>query len=312
MENQTLEQIANECFDELGYVEGDDTFIDKNAHMPLTPEQSLADASQGEQDKSKEAPAKVEKPTEERLYAGEFKTPEEMEKAFIESKKVNTAPPPPPPVKKEEELPDLNNEELTTLSEQDDQDSTTWVSEYLKKKMATRNLTDFELGKLKELDDGKMDLYGEYIALKTERDILGKLEPVLGPVKQEQAEKNFLAYNENEKAVEESNSVEFGKEELATLKKTVSDPQNIDKVLAQSPMKSIIEHEWQHGSKAMSHKLLLRETKLYLAKEQANINAGKKEKSIPADLGGKPAHVKVEKSSSVEQAFEDSCKEFNF
>ena len=293
-ESRSLEQLANELFDEMGFKEGDETFVDTKAHLPAE--------SHGEQTETGKEPV-AEKPVvttkeeqpPQRLYAGKYKTPEEMEAALVELEKPA-----------EKKLPDLTQEELIVLHEQDEQDGKQWTVGYLQKKMVERNLTDFELEKLKELDSAKLDLYGQYVAAKTKREVYSELQPVLKPVQEEQAKRQYDAFVENEKTINDSNKVEFG-EELAELEKKISDPKTIESVLKESPLRDVILNEWNNGSKAMSHKLLLREAKFHFQRQVQS----KKEKSIPADVTGASSSRKVEKTGTLEEAFDESCRELN-
>jgi len=296
-ESRSLEQLANELFDEMGFKEGDETFVDTKAHLPAE--------SHGEQTETGKEPV-VEKPVvttkeeqpPQRLYAGKYKTPEEMEAALVELQN--------PKKPEEKKLPDLTQEELIVLHEQDEQDGKQWTVGYLQKKMVERNLTDFELEKLKELDSAKLDLYGQYVAAKTKREVYSELQPVLRPVQEEQAKRQYDTFVENEKTINDSNKVEFG-EELAELEKKISDPKTIESVLRESPLRDVILNEWNNGSKAMSHKLLLREAKFHFQKQIQS----KKEKSIPADVTGASSARRVDKAQTLDEAFDESCRELN-
>lgn len=294
-EIQTIDEIAAACFDEAGVQDGDEgTYNPKEYAKPLD-----ADAdSSGEQDETSKEPKQPA--ATERLYAGKFKTPEEMEAAFLEMQKTTE-----PEKKESDSIPDLSRDELTTLSENDDMDKTSYTVEYLRKKMGERDLSDFELEKLRELD-GKEDLYGQYVAAKTERQIMAKLKPVVDTYSEESQRKAEAAFFEREKAIEDSNKDEFG-DELPTLKKKVSDPKFIEEVLSQSPIRNVILNEWDKGSKAMSHKLLLRETKYYVEQQRNK----KINKSVQADVGGGAAQRKMDSASTIDEAFEAAEREFH-
>ena len=299
-ESQSLEQLADALFDEMGFKEGDEIFVDTKAHMPNGEEEkpeNLGEQSEEGKEPVEKKPVKEES-TPQRLYAGKYKTPEEMESALIELER--------PKQPAESKLPDLTNEELIVLHEQDEQDGKQWTIGYLQKKMIERNLTDFELEKLKELDSSKLDLYGQYVAAKTKREVYSELQPVLKPVQEEQAKRQYDAFVENEKTINDSNKVEFG-EELAELEKKISDPKTIESVLKESPLRDVILNEWNNGSKAMSHKLLLREAKFHFQRQVQS----KKEKSIPADVTGASSARKVDKASTIDDAFDESCRELN-
>lgn len=294
-EIQTIDEIAAACFDEAGIQDGDEgTYNPQDYTKPLS-----ADAdSSGEQDEASKEPKQTA--ATERLYAGKFKTPEEMEAAFLETQKTTE-----PEKKETDSIPDLSREELTTLSENDDMDKTSYTVEYLRKKMSERDLSDFELEKLRELD-GKDDLYGQYVAAKTERQIMAKLKPVVDTVSEESNRKAQEEFFKRESAIEDSNKEEFG-DELPTLKKKVSDPKFIEEVLSQSPIRNVILNEWDKGSKAMSHKLLLRETKYYVEQQKNK----KINKSVQADIGGGAAQRKTNSASTIDEAFEAAEREFH-
>lgn len=291
-EIQTIDEIAAACFDEAGIQDGDEgAYNPQDYTKPLSADVD----SSGEQDETSKEPKQTA--ATERLYAGKFKTPEEMEAAFLETQKTTE------PEKKEDAIPDLSREELTTLSENDDMDKTSYTVEYLRKKMGERDLSDFELEKLRELD-GKDDLYGQYVAAKTERQIMAKLKPVVDTVSEESNRKAQEEYFKRESAINNSNTEEFG-DELPTLKKKVSDPKFIEEVLSQSPIRNVILNEWDKGSKAMSHKLLLRETKYYVEQQKNK----KINKSVQADIGGGAAQRKTDSASTIDEAFEAAERE---
>lgn len=303
-EIQTIDEIAAACFDEAGIQDGDEGTY--NPHDYTKPLSADADSS-GEQDEASKEPKQTA--ATERLYAGKFKTPEEMEAAFLEIQKPAQSGKNDASVEeastKEDSIPDLSREELTTLSENDDMDKTSYTVEYLRKKMGERDLSDFELEKLRELD-GKDDLYGQYVAAKTERQIMAKLKPVVDTVSEESNRKAQEEFFKRESAIEDSNKEEFG-DELPTLKKKVSDPKFIEEVLSQSPIRNVILNEWDKGSKAMSHKLLLRETKYYVEQQKNK----KINKSVQADIGGGAAQRKTNSASTIDEAFEAAEREFH-
>jgi uncharacterized pyridoxal phosphate-containing UPF0001 family protein len=57
----------------------------------------------------------------------------------------------------------------------------------------------------------------------------------------------------------------------------------------------------------MSHKLLLREAKFHFQRQVQS----KKEKSVPADVTGASSARKVEKAQTLDEAFDESCRELN-
>lgn len=308
MSNQTLEEIANSLFDEMGFKEGDETTFDKGAFMANG--EAIKAKSHGEQEKEENSessePVKKEQ-KEERLYAGKFKTVEEMEAAFLERKEE----PPQPKKPAEEELPDLTKEELISLHEQDDMDGKSFTAEYLQKKMQTRNLEPFEVEKLKELDVKGEDLYGKYVSLKTKREVMEELRPTLEPIQQKQSKEQYDSFIEREKAVLNSLDTEYEKTELATLRQKTSDPKFVSEVLSNSDMGRIIQNEFQNGSKALAYKMLIRETKQYLSNKDTEQKQKKAEKSFPADVGSTGAAQKKTSAMSIEEAFNDSLQEFN-
>jgi len=305
--SQTLEELANGLFDEMGFQEGDETTFDTEAYRP-NHDANIKESALGEQETNTEKPA--EKPAE-RLYAGRFKTVEEME-SFIANGGNTEAPKQLVTIEsKSEEMPDLSREELITLQEGDDQDGTEWTVGYLQKKMAERNLTDFEMEKLKELDTEGKDLYGSYVAGKTKREVMAELKPTLQPLQERQSKEQYDAFVEKEKAILNTLDNEYAKDELATLKQKTSDPKFIQTVVGQSALGHIISNEFNNGSKATAYKLLLSESKAYMKKQQDQVSQGKKEKSIPADIGSKSPNKKA-KAQTIEDAFNDSVEELNF
>jgi hypothetical protein len=133
---------------------------------------------------------------------------------------------------------------------------------------------------------------------------MSKLDPVISSHTREEQEKAQKEIADREKAIEDSNKNEFG-DELIELKKSVSDAKFIEKVLTGNPMADIIVREWRNGSQAMSHKLLLREAKLYLSKQTET----KKQRSFPADIGAGDTQRRVDKADSIEDAFEIADRE---
>ena len=302
MENQTIDEIAESCFAELNVSEDDEGTFDTSEYARDLDD--LSDDSPGEQpekteaktqDADEETPARQDNPDSQPAQ----QQPEQQ--AQPEKQPEQQAQP------EKKAIPDLSRDEFTLLIEHDEADNTKYVQEYLLKKMEERDLSDFELGKLREIDnlDGN-DLYGRYIESKTERKIMAKLKPVVDSHDQEQREEQQRRYFERENAIESSNKDEFG-DELPALKQKVTDPKFIQEVLSQSPLADIVVREWREGSKAMSHKLLLRETQNYLAKKQAT----KRSKSVPADVGGSAAQRRTETASSIDEAFEAAERELS-
>ena len=311
-ESQTIEELANGLFDEMGFEDGDELTFDKNSYMPNDETQQ----NLGEQDKNTEKsdeqkpPVKKEEAQAERLYAGKFKTVEEMEAAFLQGNQAQ----PQQQVQQqapEEKIPDLDRSLLATLHEQDDADGTNFTVEYLKKKMSERNLSDFEIEKLKELDAGGKDLYGEYVSAKTRREVMAELQPTLKPIQDQQSKEQYDSYVKNEKAIFDALPTEFEKNELATLKQKTSDPKFNEAVMKQSSISHIIEHEFKNGSKATAYKLLLGESKAYLARQTEQVKSDKKAKSFPADIGVKADPSKRKTAATIEDAFNDSLQELN-
>jgi len=303
MENQTLEQVANNLFDEMGFSEGDELSFSKDEY--LTGNEEATSKGLGEQDNNTEEAKPEVKAETPRLYAGRFQTVEEMEKAFVESQAVKEDK---IEAKHDDSLPDLTREELIALHEQSEMDGKNFIQEYLQKKMQERDLSDFEVEKLKELGT---DNYAEYVAVKTKRETMAELNPILKPVVEEQQKKQYDEYVEREKAIFTSIDTEYEKTELATIKQKTTDPKFIDEVLRQSDLGSVIQNEFQNGSKATAYKLLVRETKIYLDKQSRQTEDKKRQRSFPADVGSK-AEIKKNRSGSIEEAFNDSLEEFNF
>lgn len=313
MENekiQTLSEIADELFDQAGVGDDDELTFESSKKV------KFEDDSEGDEAAKEGRGEQDEESKDERLYAGRYKTPEEMEAALLKMEQEKAQPQPPVDTKQEQQpsdgIPDLTKEELIVLHERDDQDGSQYTVEYLQKKMSERDLTKFELEKLREIDDDSMDLYSKYIEVKTERNVLSRIDPVLKPVKEEQSKKEYEAFIEREKAIEESNTKEFGSE-LPQLKQRVSDPKFIESVLSQSVSAPVIIDLWNRGEKALSHKLLLRETKAYLDQTQETQKVEKRKKSVPADIGKGSSFNKSDvKAKSIEDAFDIACDEHNF
>lgn len=304
MENQTIDEIAESCFAELNVSEDDEGTFDTSEYArdlddlsdDSTPGEQPEKTETKTQDADEEKPARQDNPDSQ--PAQQVQQPQVQQQQAQQQQAQQ-------PEKKA--IPDLSIDEFTLLIEHDEADNTKYVQEYLLKKMEERDLSDFELGKLREIDnlDGN-DLYGRYIESKTERKIMAKLKPVVDSYDQEQREEQQRRFFERENAIESSNKDEFG-DELPALKQKVTDPKFIQEVLSQSPLADIVVREWQEGSKAMSHKLLLRETQNYLAKKQAT----KRSKSVPADVGGSAAQRRTETASSIDEAFEAAERELS-
>lgn len=307
MSNQSLEELANGLFDEMGFKEGDELTFNKNQYMNQS--EPIEDSeSHGEQEKNTDSSDKKE----ERLYAGQFKTVEELEAAFNSKQEEKPVAKQPEPENKSEAIPDLTREELITLHETDDQDGKDFTVQYLKKKMQDRDLTDFELEKLKELDSGGNDLYGSYVSLKTRRDVMAELKPTIEPIREQQNKEAYEKYVESEKAILSTLDNEYQKEELASLKQKTSDPKFVEEVLNQSEVGEFINNLWQSGQKAKSYKLLIGEAKRYLSKQAESAKQEKREKSFPADVGSSADARKKISAKSIEEAFNDSMQELNY
>jgi hypothetical protein len=302
--SQTLEEIAMSLFDEMGVSDTDEGTFSTMDHLPNNDEDS---STLGEQDKNAEPV--VDEPKTERLYAGRFKTVEEME-AFV-ANGAQQQQPMPQPQPKEDEIPDLTREQLIALHEGDDQDRTSYTIGYLQKKMSERNLTDYELETLKTLDSDGKDLYGSYVASKTKREVMAELQPTLQPIQDRQTEESRAAFIANEKAIFDSLESEYDKSELATLKQKTSNPEFVNKVLSQSALGQIISDTFNRGSKATAYKMLLSESSALLKREQANVVQDKKNKSFPSDIGSKSSGVKKAHAQTIEDAFNDSMEELN-
>ena len=310
-ESQTLEDLINDEYDRLGLDDdSDDSYV-------VTDEGSQNDSddksSQGEQpkdEKNEETQGDDSGDKSERLFAGQFKTVEELEQAY-QSKSVKQDPVNVPEQKEDEnKLADLNRQEFVSLCEVDDMDGTSYTSEYLKTKMQERDLTPFELEKLKELDSDKNeDLYGQYVSLKTKREVRAEIAPVLAPIEKENREKAINEFMDRERKIVDSCKDEF--ENYTELKDKVSKPDFVKEIIQGSDLGPVILREFESGSKATAHKLLIQEADKHLRKQTDNINREKKRKSFPADVGGSSAASKhtVDKADTVEDAFDAAWKE---
>lgn len=209
----------------------------------------------------------------------------------------------------EDQISDLTESELTTLAEHDESDGTSHLETYLRYKMDRRELSRHEITALKRLDDEKeTDLYGEYREKAVERRILNRLQPVVKPVAEAAQREQMQRYLAYQREVDKSNEVEFG-DKYKDLEKKSSDPKYIEKVLNQSHMAQLIIQLHESGNKAMAHKLLLREINIHDISAERDKKDGKKQKSVPADIGGSGSRSKIDRSDSIESAFDAALAE---
>lgn len=317
-ESQSIEELMLSGFDSEGYEEGQEVVFgnisDLNNETSNDDDSDKVDQSEEEKAGSENDTSEVKKSdveTEEssRLFAGQFKTTEELEAAYIgatSNKPVQAIEP-----ENKEGLADLNRGELSSMFEGDVQDGTNWTAGYLQDKMKSRDLEKFELEKLRELDaQNDTDLYGDYVAAKTKREVQAQIDPIIEPIKDERNKKLFEEYQNREKAIVDSYKEEFG-DELQPLKDKLT-PDFIDEILRTSDMSYLISREFKTGSRAFAYKMLLRESKKHLDKVNKNNIQDKKRKSFPADVGGtKSTSNVVEKAGSIQDAWDAAEREFN-
>lgn len=277
-DNGSLEEILDQELEELD--EGD--------------EPSGEGDVEGEQ--PDEAAAEDAEPPK-RKWAGEFDSPEQMEEAFLRS----TRKPADEKPKADPQVPDLNEQEVATLAEQDSSDNTAYLEAYLRDKMSKRNLEKHELAALRKIDNEKgTDLLGDYHEARVERRVATQTRPLSERAMAENRER-FMA---RERSIDETNATEFG-DGLQDLEKFCSSVQNVEKVLAQSPMGMLIQQVHQ-TSPATAHKMLLREANLLRQSEQKKSVETKRKRSVQADPGtGSGVQGKAkDRASSIDEAWD--------
>ena len=278
--NPSIEEIADEEFEEI---EGDEE--------PGSDDDDSGDQEEDSGDESEEQQAP------KRKWAGEFNSPEEMEAAFIRNLKEPKTETQEPPAG----IPDLTDAELNTMSEQDTQDGTQFMEEYLRRKMMERNLAKHELVAARAIDAEKgTDLLGDYHELRAVRAVRKETAPLARKSQQE----SQAAFAQREQSIDSSNTKEFG-ESLTDLENFVSKPKNVEAVLQQSPIAHLIISEHERGSPATAHKLLLREAQAYSRMSRESAKASKSRMSVRADAGGQTITKQSKNSAAtIEEAFE--------
>lgn len=303
--NPSIDTLMDEAFEEV-----DDDGKPGEGAEPGEGDRDEGEGGSGEGQGTAEEPSA---PEPKRKWGGQFNTPEEMEAAYIQSLK----PKEPEPARKpsgdatgspagKDELPDLTDQELIAMREQDESDGTKFMEEYLRRKMQARNLERHEITAARKVDaEQGTDLLGDYYELRALRSVRKETAPLV----QRSREESQKAFQTREASIDKSNETEFG-EGLADLEKFCSSPKNVEQVLQHSPIAHLIIREHEGGSPATAHKLLLREAySIRVAQEKERVQ-GKKNRSVPADIGG-PGKAKESKGSAatVEEAFEDSERE---
>ena len=313
-----IADIANEAFDAAGI---DDNSELEFSYEGLNPEPEAKDELENDShvkkpvDQEKTKPTQAE--TDTKLYAGKFKTVEELEKAFNEKTQSNTPPPrqsepEPEPEQVTDDVPDLDDRELTLLIEQSEQDGKNYHEEYLRDKMSKRPLQKHEIEAIKSLDlENGTNLFQEYVSLNTERNVMTKLSPLLAPIQEEQDRKAYDAYVEQENRINKSNETEFGRETLDELEGKLKNADYINSILGKSELSGVITSLWDSNQKALSHKMLLREAQRLEASKVNDTNEKKRKASVPADVGSNFQSSKktANKAGSIEEAFEMALQE---
>ena len=314
-ESQSIEDLVGLEFDSLGFKEDDDGNVIAPEGSEENNSGSESDLEKGEQ--SKEEETSQDDKSEDRLLAGQFKSVEELEQAYTgilknQYEKSQTA-----ETKANEgseqssviDTTELSREELTSVFEQDLADGTNYAVEYLKAKMEKRDLNKFEVEKLRQIDtENDSDIYADYVAKKTERNVMAKVDPLLSPIQEKEQQELYNKYVENEKAIVETYKTDFG-EDLPELKRRLT-PEGIDKILGRSEMAPVIMQQYQSGSKALAYKMLLSEAKKDFVVEKAASDQDKRKKSFPADVGtGSATPSKSKKAMTVEEAWEQALSE---
>ncbi len=294
--NPTIEEIADEEFEEVGDVDDDGEEVE-----PGSSADDNGDQDDDGADESAEAPAdKADEPPAgqpKRKWAGEFETPEELEAHYIQSLKGKTEQ---PKQEQQSSIPDLTDVELNTMSEQDEQDGTAFVEQYLRTKMQERSLDKHEVSKLRQIDNEKgTDLLGDYHEMRVARAARREMAPLTRKT-QEEAQRVFA---DREKKIDESNREEFGNS-LKSLEEYCSQPKNVQAVLEKSPIAHLIVSEMER-SPALAHKLLLREAATFRRVSQEGKRAEKSQKSMRADAGAnKPDRKAGPTAATVEDAWD--------
>lgn len=295
--NPTIEEIADEEFEEVADEDGEEVEPGSSADDDGDQENEGADESvEAPAGKSEEPPVGKQP---KRKWAGEFETPEELEAHYIQSLKGKTEQ---PKSETESSIPDLTDVELNTMSEQDEQDGTAFVEQYLRTKMQERNLDKHEVSRLRQIDNDKgTDLLGDYHEMRATRAARREMAPLTRKTQEE----NQRVFAEREKKIDESNREEFGTS-LKTLEEYCSQPKNVEAVLKQSAIAHLIVSELDR-SPALAHKLLLREAATFQRVSQEGKRAEKSKKSMRADAGATKQDRKAgTTAATIEDAWEQA------
>lgn len=309
----SLDEIADKVFNDANVGDGEELFVDESAPLSTDQEEETPESETEPKEEPQEESEKTQTMAqqEERLYAGRFKTAEELEQAFLKSQETQTTEQttqPQTPTQDTEEVPDLEEREFITLKEQDDADGTNYTEEYLSAKMKERDLTDFELESIEGTP-----LATAYIAEKTRRDVMSEVEPVLNPLREDMQKKQAEAYVENEKAIVSQTEKDFGSERFKELQDKAKDAEFMKELTETSSVMPIIEQLWNSGQKALANRMILQEIDMHSRRKEAQIKQGKASKSIPADIGSTTTNQKkiLEKASSMEEAWDASMQELS-
>lgn len=295
-EPKSIEDIADEEFEEIVGDEGDE-----DGEPGSSEEDDEGEQGEGSDDDSEGKGGESDPP--KRKWAGQYDTPEEMEAAYIKSLQK---PSDDQDHGKRDEgagaLPDLSEAELNTMSEQDEQDGTAFLEEYLRRKMQERNLEKHEVSTLRKIDSEKgTDLVGDYHELRTVRAVQRQTAPLIRKSQEEQQK----IFENRERQIDQSNTKEFGGS-LKDLEKYVSDPKNVEKVLQSSPIAHLIISEHERGSPATAHKLLLREANAFKSNQDEGKADDKRRRSVRADAGSNSSRApkQTDSAATIEEAFD--------
>ena len=284
-----VESIANEIFDTAGVTDDTELTFENNETLIVEDTTSETETETTELVDQPEKKSTIAE-NEQKLFAGKYKTVEDLEKAYTEKTQTIVTPQVAPVQPVVEGVPDLNEREITLLIEQDEQDGTNFNQEYFLDKIKDRDLTDFEVKTIKDLDlENGSNFFQEYITTSTERNVMLKLRPVIEPLQEAQQRERYDKYLANEKAINATREVEFGKDRLEILEAKLQEDGYVKNLLKTSVTAPIINNLWDSGNKAMSHKLLLREADLTERTKQRDVKTSKQKASVSADVGSSAA-----------------------
>lgn len=304
-----VESIANEIFDTAGVTDDTELTFENNETLIVEDTTSETETETTELVDQPEKKSTIAE-NEQKLFAGKYKTVEELEQAYTEKAQTTTTVAPVQPV--EPDVPDLNERELTLLMERDEQDGTNYNLEYFQDKIKERNLEPFEVEAIKELDqENGTNLFQDYIATSTERNVLAKIQPVLRPAYEAQQREQYNKYVEGERAINATAVVEYGQDRLDILEaKIKGDRSVVDNVLA-TPVGAVINNLWNNGNRALSHKLLLREVDTADRVATNNVKASKTKASVQADVGSNTSSGSKPspRANTLEEAFDQALAE---